>query len=252
MLSAQNVHNQNTAQATMDSGGYNDGVDEASLIQLDGLYYQRGEDTQPYVGKPWLSNLWSRLYDAIMERWIFPHKFNGLASTHNRYMAEILAETNKNRVLEIGTGSGVASNWLDKTSSYRGVDISPALLKIAQKRFSGRGFTDARLYAMEAVPLPFRSCSFDLCLCILTLNFIEDEIALFRAFHRVLGTGGTFVCCVPVPEACGEGVKIRGALRSESVLRAGLNNCGFSFSALPYENGALLYFKAVKEGQEEE
>ena len=61
--------------------------------------------------------------------------------------------------------------------------------------------------------LPFGDHSFDICLCILSLNFFDDVHATLGEIWRVLTEDGCF-----------------------------------RFEPLPVTNGALLYFKAHKQG----
>jgi len=49
--------------------------------------------------------------------------------------------------------------------------------------------------------------------------------------------------CVPVPERNGLKSTIRGTLYSEVELERMCQRIGLRFIKLPYENGALLYFK---------
>jgi hypothetical protein len=57
--------------------------------------------------------------------------------------------------------------------------------------------------------------------------------------------GSIFICCVPVPERKGFQGTIRGKLYSEAALRKRCQAHGFRFESMPFENGALLYFKAT-------
>jgi hypothetical protein len=65
---------------------------------------------------------------------------------------------------------------------------------------------------------------------------------------RVLKDQGLFLCCVPVPERIEHGKKVRGRLYSEAELERLFISRGFSFEAVPFDNGALLYFRAVTTG----
>lgn len=232
--------------AKMNISAYGSELAEETLVLVGEIYYEKGDDGAPVIHPPWLPPFWGRFYDLIMERWIFPGKFRGTSLKHDAYMKRQLSSARNQAVLEIGTGSGISAGWLDSSNRYRGIDISPALLSIAREKFTRRGFSDARFYAIDASRLPFQRDSFDLCLCILTLNFIEDERALFEKVHRLLHEQGEFICCVPVPERSNGSMKIRGTLRSENELQDTLNSCSFSFEPLPVSNGSLLYFKAVK------
>ena len=148
-------------------------------------------------------------------------------------------------VLELATGGGSAANFLPSNSHYTGTDISPNLLKIAVKRFRNAGFKNAAFYVTGADDLPFEDNFFDVVLCILCLNFFGDVNKVLREVKRVGASGAPFVCSVPVPERNKARNKIRGTLHSEEALASICKGNGMAFEAIPAENGALLYFKAV-------
>jgi hypothetical protein len=68
---------------------------------------------------------------------------------------------------------------------------------------------------------------------------------VFQEIKRVMVPGGVFVCCVPVPERNTLQSTIRGTLYSEEELAGICNEHGFRFESIPFENGALLYFRAL-------
>jgi len=82
-----------------------------------------------------------------------------------------------------------------------------------------------------------------ICLCILSLNFFNDIPTVLSEIKRVLMPGGMLIGCVPVPERNGLKSTIRGTLYSEVELERMCQRIGLRFIKLPYENGALLYFK---------
>lgn len=195
--------------------------------------------------KPWLGDFFSFLYDFIMERLIFPKKFGGDMSKHYEILSQILKDIHSKRVLELATGSGSTVNFLEKDNLYTGIDISPGLLRKAVKSFRGAGFEEAEFYVTSADDLPFDDSTFSICLCILSLNFFNDIKRVFQEIKRVLVPGGVFVCCVPVPERNRLQSTIRGTLLSEEELAQLCKEHGFDFVSIPFENGALLYFKAL-------
>jgi len=215
-------------------------------ITKRGLHYIAENGGHVIRYKPWLGDWFSFLYDHIMSKSIFPKKFGGDIETHYEILKEALDGVQGKRVLELATGSGSAVHFLDKDNRYTGTDISPGLLKQAVKRFREAGFQKTEFYVVSADELPFANNSFDLCLCILSLNFFSDAKKVFQETRRVLLQKGVLVCSVPVPERNSVQSTIRGRLYSEAELEKSLGDCGFRFEPLSRENGALLYFKAVK------
>lgn len=218
--------------------------EDVGLIEKRGLFHIAGPGGRAARFKPWLGDAFSFLYDTLMSRMILPNK---LEASMDRHLAILRRETDRvhgERVLELGTGSGSAARFLPSDNSYTGTDISPGLLRRAKGAFEAAGFREPRFYVAGADDLPFTGGAFSTCLCVLTLNFLDDAGSVLREAARVMVPGGRFVCCVPVPERAGPGKGIRGTLRTGEELARLFESNGFAFSALPDRNGAILYFTA--------
>jgi ubiquinone/menaquinone biosynthesis C-methylase UbiE len=196
--------------------------------------------------KPWLGDSFSFLYDLIMNKSIFPKKFGGDIRKHYSTLSQTLAGIHGRRVLELGTGSGSAVHFINNDNQYTGTDISPGLLKIAEKKFMKAGFSEPEFFVVTSDDLPFDNGTFEVCICILSLNFIGNVEKVFQELSRTLISNGLFFCSVPVPERNRLKSKIRGVLYSETELEKISQKYGFRFEPIPCENGALLYFKAIK------
>ena len=209
------------------------------------LLYIRGPQGRPIRHKPWLADAFSFLYDGIMRRSIFPKKFGGDLDKHLDILKRELGGIHSRRVLELATGTGSVAFCLNNDNPYTGTDISPGLLKRAERRFRNAGFSMAELYVASADALPFNDDSFDVSLCNLSLNFFPDIDGVFIELGRVLKPGGLFCCSVPVPERKPATSKIRGTLYSAAELGGLTHRHGFSFEPIDAENGAVFYFRAV-------
>jgi ubiquinone/menaquinone biosynthesis C-methylase UbiE len=197
--------------------------------------------------KPWLGDSFSFLYDFIMRNSVFPKKFGGDIQKHYQILTQELAGIQGKYILELGTGSGSAVHFLYSDNQYTGTDVSSGLLKQAVKRFIRAGFPNPEFYVVSADDLPFESSTFDVCLCILSLNFIGNIEKVFQEIGRILRSDGLFVCSVPVPERNRHQSTIRGVLYSEADLEKTCQKYRYKFSSLSYDNGTLLYFKAIKQ-----
>ena len=195
--------------------------------------------------KPWLGDSVSFLYDFIMEHSIFPKKRGADIYQHNQFLSQTLKNMHGKRVLELASGSGSAVNFLPNDNLYTGTDISPGLLSKAVKGFKTAGFQGTEFYVTPADELPFDDNRFDVCLCMLSLNFFDNVAIVFQEVNRVLIPGGVFICSVPVPERSACQSTIRGTLRSEAELVRICQAHGFGYESIPFENGSLIYFKAV-------
>jgi ubiquinone/menaquinone biosynthesis C-methylase UbiE len=76
------------------------------------------------------------------------------------------------------------------------------------------------------------------------LNFFQNIDNFISETNRVLKANGILYCSVPVPERKNPKATIHGSLYKLDDLKKMFENKNFSFEPFPYENGALLYFKA--------
>jgi SAM-dependent methyltransferase len=215
------------------------------VINKNGLHYIVGEGDKPLKFKPWLGDSFSFLYDFFMKNSIFPKKFSGDINKHYGILSDELKDFHKKRFLELATGSGSAVNFLPNDNLYTGSDISPGLLRKAVINFKNAGFKNAEFYVTSADNLPFNNSLFDVILCILSLNFFNDINNVFQEVKRVAAPTAVFICSVPVPERIKVQSTIRGTLYSEDELERMCRENGFVYEAIPSENGALLYFRAI-------
>jgi SAM-dependent methyltransferase len=93
------------------------------------------------------------------------------------------------RGLDVGCGTGGMLQALGTEGAWVGVDAEPLALAFSRKR----GL--ARLVAGTTGALPFRSGTFDACLCLDVLyhRAVESEAAALAECHRVLTPGGLLV-----------------------------------------------------------
>jgi len=219
------------------------------VIKKKGLHYIVQSGNRLTRFRPWLGDRLSLFYDLIMSSSVLPKKLGADVQEHDEILAQALAGTHGKQVLELATGSGSAVHFLSSDNQYTGTDISPGLLKQAAKHFREAGFSEPEFYVVSADDLPFENATFDLCLCVLALNFFSNAELAFQEIRRVLVSGGILVCSVPVPERNRLQSTIRGILYSEAELEKISQAYGFKFEPIPRENGALLYFKAIKTGE---
>jgi ubiquinone/menaquinone biosynthesis C-methylase UbiE len=215
------------------------------VVRKNDLYYELNKGDRIKRLKPWLGDIFSVFYDRIMEKNIFPKKFNGSYQKHIEILKNELENIRGRQIVEFASGSGNAVEFLNNDNVYTGIDISAGLLRIAWKKLSLSGYANPELYISDACNTPFVEDYFDVAMCHLSLNFFPDIDAFIAEVQRVLKAGGTFYCSVPIPEKKKPGVKIRGTLYSAEELKRKFQSQGFDFQEMPYDNGSLLYFKAA-------
>jgi SAM-dependent methyltransferase len=220
---------------------------EIQVISIKGLHYIVEDGGKPLKFKPWLGDAFSFLYDFIMKSSIFPKKFDGDMIKHYEILSNELKGVHEKRVLELATGTGSAVNFLPNDNQYTGSDISPGLLRKAVKNFKNAGFKNAEFYVTSSDDLPFNDNRFNIILCILSLNFFNNIKKVFQEIKRVAAPDAIFICSVPVQERNKAQSTIRGTLYSEEELVRICKEHGLRYETIPFENGALLYFRAIKQ-----
>lgn len=213
-----------------------------------GVKYVLDAEGRTLTCKPWLVDVVPFIYDRVMEAVVLPRKLGADLARHFGILREMTHGLVTARVIDVAAGSGSAVRYLPAVCRYAGVDVSPGLLRLAVKKLGRAGFGGASVYAASAQELPFADGTFDVCLCVLALNFFDDAVAALREIRRVLVEDGCLIGCVPVPERDRLRKRIKGTLYEERQLADMALSQGFRFDSWPADNGALLYFKAYCEG----
>lgn len=219
----------------------------AELKKRRGIYYMIDEKGKIIKYKPWLGDMFSFLYDRIMEKSIFPKKFNASIDEHFKILRGEFKDTHQKDILEIATGSGNAVEFLPYDNNYCGTDISDGLLRIAAKKFKKHKFIKADFYICDASKVPLEDKSFDICICNLSINFFDNIRDFILESRRLLKPGGYLFFSIPLPEKKAPEVKIRGKLYSKQEMKEIFTDLDFRFESLDKENGALTYFRAHKQ-----
>jgi ubiquinone/menaquinone biosynthesis C-methylase UbiE len=104
------------------------------------------------------------------------------------------------RVLDVGCGTGVVARLAAeevRDGSVAGLDINPAMLAVAREASANGTQIDWYEASAEAMPLP--DDAFDVVLCQMSLQFMDDRVGALREMRRVLAPGGRVVVNVPGP-----------------------------------------------------
>ena len=100
------------------------------IVKKNGIYHLLDNNSKVRKFKPWLGDLLSFLYDRIMEKSIFPKKFNGSIIKHFQILKIEFENIHNMNILEFATGSGNSLEFLNNDNIYTGIDISTGLLHI--------------------------------------------------------------------------------------------------------------------------
>ena len=104
--------------------------------------------------------------------------------------AEVTATLTTGRVLDVGTGPGYLPLEIAARApglELEGIDLSPAMVKIARKNAAKKGVADrVRFQRANAADLPFEDGYFDLIISTLSLHHWSKPLECLTEINRVL------------------------------------------------------------------
>jgi SAM-dependent methyltransferase len=159
------------------------------------------EDESVREGLTWQIGVWDRISD------IYLHEIDKrFAPVVESVLARAGLEPG-HRVLDLGTGTGAvaerAAPMVAPAGQVVGIDVSAAMLALAQQRMVTHGITNVTFREGRAEELPTDDGSFDAVLASLSLMYVIDRAAAAREIARVLRPGGHLVGAVWAgPDQC--------------------------------------------------
>ncbi len=119
-------------------------------------------------------------------------------------LMEVAALRPGERVLDVACGTGavtrLAAERVGPAGTVTGLDLNPGMLAVARSATPPGISVEWHEASAESMPLPDEA--FDVVLCQLGLQFMQDKPAALREMWRVLARGGRLVLSVtgPTPE----------------------------------------------------
>jgi malonyl-CoA O-methyltransferase len=161
------------------------------------------------------------------------NRFDSAADNYARYsdvqqeVAAILMSHLPDKVpvniLEVGCGDGFLTSLLTARfphSAITAIDTSPAMLKKAREKLTGRG-VDFQIMDGEALSL---NGPYDLIISSMTAQWFGDIQAAYGHWKSLLTAGGFILSARPGPESFTE-------------WRMALNQCGYANGLIPFQDG---------------
>lgn len=108
----------------------------------------------------------------------------------------------KEIVLDSGCGPGLVSCFLAPfVNEIHGVDLTPAMISLAQKGALEQKISNARFIQGSMLNLPYPENYFDLSLTRFTFHHLKSPIAAFREMIRVTRPGGKIILMDVTPDS---------------------------------------------------
>jgi phosphatidylethanolamine/phosphatidyl-N-methylethanolamine N-methyltransferase len=113
---------------------------------------------------------------------------------HGRLVAiDRMAIRARDRVLEVGVGTGINTTLYPTNCSVTGIDLSSSMLEKARERVRREGLRHVRLHEMDAAHLIFADDSFDVVYAPYLVSVVPDPVQVVKEMRRVCKPGGKIV-----------------------------------------------------------
>lgn len=125
---------------------------------------------------------------------IYDRTFGLLLGREGRPIAAAIANGRTGPVLEVGVGTGLTLPHYRRDHDVTGIDISPEMLAVAERRVKELGLDHVRaLIEMNASRLGLADASFDVVVAAYVMSVVPDPSAVIREIERVCRPGGDVV-----------------------------------------------------------
>jgi ubiquinone/menaquinone biosynthesis C-methylase UbiE len=107
------------------------------------------------------------------------------------------------KILDVACGTGVitrlAAEQVGPEGKVEGLDVNPGMLAVAKNLAPKK--VNIEWIEANATSIPLPDNSFDVVICQLGLQFVDDKKAALKEMHRVLSPGGRLLLNLPGPTA---------------------------------------------------
>ena len=132
------------------------------------------------------------VYDSVAE--VFANVWARYTARFAADLIDLMFPHRGESALDLAGGTGAAglklAEHIGKDGSVTIVDISPGMLREAEKLAAARGLSNVSTRVMDAEQLDFPDASFDLIVCSFGVMFFPNVSGAIREASRVLKPGG--------------------------------------------------------------
>ena len=125
---------------------------------------------------------WAGIYDRV---------FGSVSAAGRRHAVRAVNESDGDRVLEMGVGTGLALPHYDRRKRVTGIDLSSDMLARARARAGRENLAHVeRLEIGDAESTGFATASFDIAVAMFVASVVPNPRALLAEMKRVVRPGG--------------------------------------------------------------
>ena len=133
----------------------------------------------------------NRVYEKLAK---FYDLIFGPTLHHGRLVAiERMAIKARDRVLEVGVGTGINAALYPRDCAVTGIDLSGPMLEKARDRVARKGIRNVRLLEMDAADLKFADETFDIVYAPYLISVVPDPVKVAQEMRRVCRPGGRII-----------------------------------------------------------
>ena len=133
-----------------------------------------------------------------------------------REIVRLASPNGDERVLDVATGAGgLALAFAPKVNSVDAIDLSPAMLELAEAARSAAGLSNVHFRLGEIGVLPLQDDAYDIVTCHNLFQYVLDVPKLLTLFRRLLVSDGRVV----IDELVGSDDPVKRATLAEIMLR---------------------------------
>ncbi|MDQ5977047.1 MAG: phosphatidylethanolamine/phosphatidyl-N-methylethanolamine N-methyltransferase [Verrucomicrobiota bacterium] len=132
---------------------------------------------------------------SAYERWapVYDEVFGACFKPGQRRAVEVLASAPRERILEVGVGTGLALPLWHRQAEVTGIDISERMLQRAGRLCRRRGLAHVRLRLLDAQATDYPDNHFDKIAAMYVVSVVPSAPALLAEMRRICKPGGRIV-----------------------------------------------------------
>jgi phosphatidylethanolamine/phosphatidyl-N-methylethanolamine N-methyltransferase len=174
-------------------------LNELSALQWSYDKFNNSQLNHPQLNQPQLNQLMKPIsIDNVVTTYrfyapLYDRIFGAVLEPGRQALTQAVRAVRPSSILEVGVGTGLTLSQYPPSSAIVGIDVSTAMLEIAQERAKKLAERDIQLFAMDAEAMEFPDNSFDCVAIPYVLSVTPDPKRLIAEIRRVCRKNGTIL-----------------------------------------------------------